>query len=77
MEFFIEMFLLALFLFGRDYLTKKFSVEPIVGGASKAEIKALEKIGCFLEEGDLLIKSEPVGFLLPYIQITQIQGLTL
>lgn len=49
------------FFIWKRLFDKKISVEPIVGSASKAEIKALEKIGCFLEEGDLLIKSEPVG----------------
>lgn len=45
----------------QSLLEKNISVEPILGIGSKAEIYSLEKQGCFLENGDILIKSEPVG----------------
>lgn len=45
----------------KSLLEKNISVEPILGIGSKAEISALEKQGCFLAQGDLLIKSKPVG----------------
>ena len=45
----------------QSLLEKNISVEPILGIGSKAEIASLEKQGCFLENGDILIKSEPVG----------------